>query len=333
MSDEKRKEATWVTIPLSQISPPHTKVAISLPELERQTNAFSTQYRPGCEAKLLSSSPKELYLHYNVTCHKKDSNPLGHDVQMQFDLSKVKETTKAQDLDVKCSCSCEAWLYWGAQWNTHQRDALLGIPRPKLVAPTERLDLRANFILCKHVATIAERVLPSVQHNIVKILREQEMKKKKDEEQKTPERLLREQERMRKRKEIEKIRQVKNKKIKDQLLEALRKEEEKRMLHEQELDELSGVEPEETTEAEPEDKTPEPPPEAKPKPRLVDQNTDKDEIHDIEELLWQEEQKMEEKHVDKKPHLHVGLPYDIEHEDHDIDDLSKPEEKDEEEQE
>ena len=40
-----QKQAVWVTIPVLVMRPPYTKVAISLPDLIRQTNAFSVKRR------------------------------------------------------------------------------------------------------------------------------------------------------------------------------------------------------------------------------------------------------------------------------------------------
>ena len=138
----------FISIPLGQLQVPMTKVAISVPELVSQTNSFSVKRRPSCEASLLDSNPKELFLHYNVKCRESYSDPSGHEVNVKFDVDKVQETQNANDLDVQLNCTCPAALYWGAQWNLHQRDGLLGKPRPELVAPTQRLDLRANFVLC-----------------------------------------------------------------------------------------------------------------------------------------------------------------------------------------
>lgn len=148
MHQDKTASLLFITIPLGQLQAPITKVAISVPELVSQTNSFSVKRRPGCEASLIKSAPKELYLQYNVKCKESYSDPAGHDVRVKFDVSKVQETQNANDLDVQLNCSCPAALYWGAQWNLHQRDALLGTPRPELVAPTQRLDLRGNFVLC-----------------------------------------------------------------------------------------------------------------------------------------------------------------------------------------
>jgi hypothetical protein len=298
-----------ITIPLFLTEQPHTKTAISLPEIVRQTNAFSKKYRPGCTPTLLDSNPKALFLHYNVKCNKKDSDPAGHDVRVQFDVTKVKESQKAADLDVQVSCSCPAFLYWGAQWNLHQQDGLLGTPRPKLVAPTERLDLRANYVICKHVHAVFERILPSVQHNIVKILREREIQRNKDKERETPERLKKKQDEMRKKKELEKIKNIKDKKTRDKLLKGLEDEEQERLLHEQELKNQGktpaeeetvergkpAVEPKETTEDL-----------AEPKKEPVPEPEEEKEI-DIEDLTKQEEQR---RHEEGLPHTHTGLPYE-----------------------
>ena len=287
------------------------KTAVSLPDIVRQTNAFSKKYRGGCQPKLLDSNPKALFLHYNVKCSKEDSDPNGHDVRVQFDVTKVQESAQAKDLDVQVSCSCPAFLYWGAQWNLHQRDGLLGTPRPELSPPTERLDLRGNYVICKHIHAVFERILPSVQHNIVKILREREVERHKEERDMTPEELKKKQDRMKKKQEIEKIRKVKDKEIQDKLLEALRKKEEARMLHEKDLEEQAEplVQREAPATAPQEKKQPawmELPEAYKPK---APQKTEEESIGD---LFEGEQKRIEDAHKKHKPHLHKGLPYKLE---------------------
>ncbi len=220
----------WVTIPLCYVSAPFTKVAISLPELIRDTNAFSVKRRAGCEPTLTKSRPKELFLEYKVVCHENYSDPRGHDVQVQFDLSQVEKTQDAKRLDVRCNCSCPAFLYWGAQWNVNQRDGLLGEARPLLQAPTERLDLRGNFVICKHCKAVFERILPAVQNNIQTIVRKREVelnKKRLEEAPKTEKekKLQKRQEEMRKKKEIEKIVRVKDPEKQKRLIDELLSEE------------------------------------------------------------------------------------------------------------
>src|SRR5271154_50236 len=259
------------------------KTAISLPEIVRQTNAFSKKYRGGCMPRLLDSNPKALFLHYNVKCNKEDSDPAGHDVRIQFDVTKVEESQKAKDLDIQVQCSCPAFLYWGAQWNLHQRDGLLGPARPQLQAPKERLDLRGNYVICKHIHAVFERILPSVQHNIVNILRKREVEKNKDKVRQTPERLQKLQDQVRKKRQLEKIRKTKNEKIKEKLMDALRKEEEARMTHEEDLDE-QVPEAENIERTEPATEVHEAPaPEAKPTPTIAPQ-PEEQELADIQDL-------------------------------------------------
>lgn len=231
-------ERVEIKVKLGQLLDPTThKIAISLPDLVQQTNQFSVKNRPGCTATLKDSNPQDLYLQYNVKCSLKTSDPAGHDVRVHFDISKIEETQNAKDLDVRCSCSCPAFLYWGAQWNLHQRDGLEGQARPQLRAPSERLDLRGHFVICKHCKAVFERILPAVQHNIVNILRKREVERNKKKEQEEPEKLQRNQKHMKRRKLLEKIRKVKNKDLQKKMLDVLKREEEKHLQHIVELNE------------------------------------------------------------------------------------------------
>ena len=301
--------AEFITIPLSKLQEKFgVKTAISLPDLVKQTNSFSVKNRPGCTPSLLDSNPKALFLHYNVKCNLPDSDPAGHDVRVQFDVSKVEETSQAKDLDIQVSCSCPAFLYWGAQWNLHQRDGLLGTPRPLLQAPTERLDLRGNYVICKHCHAVFERILPSVQHNIVKILREREVKRRKEKEKERPEKLQKDQEKLKKKKELEKIKKVKDKETRDKLLEALRNQEEARLMHEEELEEHAEpvVERDRPATAPLAPKTPPAPVKTPPAPPAPP----KSEEDAIQNLYEGEQESIEEKHRKGEPHVHKGLPYE-----------------------
>lgn len=303
----------WITIPLSILGTSKSKVAISLPDLVRETNSFSVQYQGRCAATLLDSNPKDLFLKYNVKCSKPDSDPAGHDVIVHFDVNKLNETHLAKDLDVRCSCSCPAFLYWGAQWNLHQRDGLEGQPRPELRAPTERMDLRGHFVICKHCYVVFKRILPSVQHNIVKILREREVQRKKEEGKipEAPEKLQKEQEELKRKNELERIKKIKDKDVQREMLEALRKDEEEKMQKEQKqpawmklpqhyedqkmkepttmLEEIEGQEPE--------------PPKHLPEP----------ERNVLRDLYKEEIKERRDEHAQLKkeevPHVHEGLPY------------------------
>jgi hypothetical protein len=174
-----RDKGIWVSLKLKDFGSKRFKIAVSLRELVEGTNDFSVKNQGGCVPKLIESNPKEMYLRYNVKCALKTSDPKGHDVRVRFDYEAVKEGTKWDKLDVKVSCSCPAHLFWGAQHNLHQRDALEGQPRPLLQAPTERLDLRSNFLICKHAKVVLDRIVPSVQRVINDISRKKEVEKNK----------------------------------------------------------------------------------------------------------------------------------------------------------
>lgn len=295
------------------------KTAISLPDIVRQTNQFSKKYRPGCTPTLIDSNPKTLSLHYNVKCNKEDSDPAGHDVRVQFDVTKIADSQRANDLDVKCNCSCPAFLMWGAQWNLHQRDGLLPPTRPLLQAPKERLDLRGNYVICKHIHCVFERILPSVQHNIVKILREREIRNKKDRVEKIPQELQEKQKEMKEKRELEKIHDTKDKKVKDRLLQKLQDEEETRLLHEKELEEKGNEHQEDEIQRDQPATEPvslEEEEETTPAWMRLPEHYEKmspedEEVEAIQDLTQQEETKIEQLHEEGKPHLHKGLPYDV----------------------
>lgn len=296
-------------------TPREFKVAVSLPDLVQQTNAFSTKYRSGCVPVLTKSDPKNLFLQYRVTCHKADSDPRGHETRVQFDVSKIKEDQNANDLDIRVSCSCPAFLYWGAQWNLHQRDGLLGEPRPLLQAPTERLDLRTNFVICKHCKAVFERILPSVQHNINNILR----KKKVEEETRR-----REEERV----PPPTIRRQPGQKPEPEEEELLRDEEKKLMLEQEGVVPRGKPATNEEREKHPVEEEVRPksrwrdtlnrlrervkgwgvptPEKGEPKPENEEQRVQ-------DELLREELKKMKmplEKEHPKEPHVDTGLPYE-----------------------
>ena len=53
-------------------------------------------------------------------------------------------------LNVRTSCTCPSWLFWGAQYNATMDDYRYGPIRPKFAPPVIR-DPRGNFLACKHI--------------------------------------------------------------------------------------------------------------------------------------------------------------------------------------
>ena len=150
-----------------------TKTAFTLNELVQLTSDFSmkrkdgTDRTAGCVASPIRTDRKQFLLVYRVRCNEKDKNgklisdPAGHVVRLKFDLKRMQETHSAPDLDVRVSCSCPAFLYWGAQWNLGTGDALYGKPRPKYQPPTEAR--RYQYVICKHIKVVYDRCKPLVE--------------------------------------------------------------------------------------------------------------------------------------------------------------------------
>ena len=158
----KQPDDVWVSIPISHLAVSRYKVALNIRELTALTNDFSKKYVQGCSPTLVKSLPKELSWQYRVVCQKADSDPAGHEVRIKLDISQVDKSTVLNDLQVRCSCTCPAFLYWGAQWHLHEKDSLEGQARPLLQAPQERLDLRDRYLICKHVKVVSDRIIPAV---------------------------------------------------------------------------------------------------------------------------------------------------------------------------
>lgn len=142
----------------------HAKIAFSLKELVGLTSQFSmhrsdgSSRTSGCSSRVVRTDAQKFLFVYNVTCSESYSDKKGHTVRLKFDFKKMRETGRADDLDVRVSCSCPAFLWWGAQWNLSTGDALYGQPRPKLQPPTE--PKRYQYVICKHVKVVADRISP-----------------------------------------------------------------------------------------------------------------------------------------------------------------------------
>jgi hypothetical protein len=133
------------------------------------------------------------------------------------------------------------------------------------------------------------------------------MQEKKDELDKTPERLQEKQEEMKKKKELEKIRKVKDKEVQDKLYEALREQEEARLMHEEDLeDQVEPVVERDKPATAPAEEKPKPAPVPAPAPKPAPNG----EEEAIQNLYQNEQESIEEKHRKGEPHLHQGLPYE-----------------------
>jgi hypothetical protein len=134
------------------------KIAFSLKDLVNLTSEQGVRKSKNCNISVKNVDLDSMLLTYNVRCKEKGSDPKGHVVKIQFDPSQIDDKSTINDLDVRVSCGCPAFLYWGAQWNLAQGDALEGEPRPLLQAPTD--PARFQNVICKHLKVVSDRVNP-----------------------------------------------------------------------------------------------------------------------------------------------------------------------------
>jgi len=83
----------------------------------------------------------------------KNSDPKGHVVSLQLD--KRNKEKDIRQLDVKISCSCPFWKYWGPDYNAGSLSYLQGEHRSDNSKPDVRDKGRRNKI-CKHVYSVGE---------------------------------------------------------------------------------------------------------------------------------------------------------------------------------
>lgn len=148
----------WINTKIADWLQTRYKVAFSIKDLVNLTSEFSVAKARNCNMSVRKTDLDNMLLVYNVKCKEKGSDPKGHTVKIRFDTSQIEDKSGIGDLDVKVSCSCPAFLYWGAQWNLGQGDSLEGEPRPLYQAPTD--PRRFQFVICKHIKVVSDRVNP-----------------------------------------------------------------------------------------------------------------------------------------------------------------------------
>lgn len=67
-----------------------------------------------------------------------------------FEFIPKGSTKDLNALDVRVSCSCPAWVYWGCQFNAFTKEYLYGPVRLKVTPPNKR-DPEKKSLVCKHI--------------------------------------------------------------------------------------------------------------------------------------------------------------------------------------
>lgn len=125
------------------------KLAARLSELEKAERWSGTKNRyipiesGGVSVRLYRAEPRRGRWIFRTT----SGGPVYTTVFQFVPRANIRDTSK---LDVRVSCSCPSWVFWGAQWNAWQKEYLYGKARLKLLPPRVR-DPKHRFFVCKHV--------------------------------------------------------------------------------------------------------------------------------------------------------------------------------------
>jgi hypothetical protein len=127
---------------------PSVKIAMSTGELLFRTSKKSIKYASGCFATTKRNDPRNGRWSFTVKCHASYSRG---PYEVRFKLKgKIPKTSSILEKQIQVSCNCNAWKYWGADFN-----ALRGGYSEKQYsnnqAPNVR-DRKRSFLICKHVA-------------------------------------------------------------------------------------------------------------------------------------------------------------------------------------
>lgn len=124
------------------------KTAVDLSFLEKTERWSGTNNRyvslksDGVSVRLARAEPRT----GRWIFHTSSGGPIYTTIFQFVPKGPVKDLTK---LDVRVSCSCPSWLFWGAQWNSWRNDYMYGTARPLLKDPKVR-DPQNRFLVCKH---------------------------------------------------------------------------------------------------------------------------------------------------------------------------------------
>lgn len=135
--------------------------APTLAKLMHYTSKFSKQRAPNTSVTIVKADPKKMTWTYKVTGKEKWSKKGGHIVNIV--LEKQKGMKDFREMQIKVTCDCEFWKYWGPDFNSGNGGRGLDPYRlgPSKIdpgvspAPNVRDPGRRNMI-CKHVAAVGK---------------------------------------------------------------------------------------------------------------------------------------------------------------------------------
>lgn len=141
------------------IDPRQSKVAVNLQQLSESQylsdakNSYVDLKTSDVSAYLTKAEPKKGRWTFKAQPKTPTGNPkrLPDPYTVVFQAIPSGKTKDVNKLEVRCTCTCPSWLWYGAQFNAYMNDYLYGPLRPKFLPPRRR-DPSRKFLCCKHVA-------------------------------------------------------------------------------------------------------------------------------------------------------------------------------------
>lgn len=131
---------------------PFSKIAMSLGELVNQTNKKSIKYVKGCVATIERNMPKIGRWNFSVKCNEPWSQG-PYTVRVKLLKQKGRKTKGILGREIEISCTCNAWQYNGADYNSLTKDY-----NERQMSDGSTPDIRdpkRKYLICKHVAACA----------------------------------------------------------------------------------------------------------------------------------------------------------------------------------
>lgn len=123
------------------------KISYTLPALVRLTSPFSVSKSGGCTAEIFRRYTKTGLFTYKVKCGEPYSKG-PHIVRIR--LADDVATKYPKDRQVKVSCSCSFWVFWGPDEKAYEKGYLEGPRRTTVPSQGVRDPGKKNWI-CKHI--------------------------------------------------------------------------------------------------------------------------------------------------------------------------------------
>jgi hypothetical protein len=130
------------------------RVALTVEQLHQQsTHPIIVDRAQSCSVKILRVMPKFLRWRYAVDC---GNGP--HVVKLKVEMPADRRIRRVTSGDLRVSCSCPFWVYYGSEYHAKELGYLDGRLRGT-GAPPDIRDPTGKNLLCKHAYAVISRVL------------------------------------------------------------------------------------------------------------------------------------------------------------------------------